>query len=179
MARSNRLHLLLIISLSSLACSARPANQEAQADNSRAEIGSTLARKYSRAGFVNDFANVITAQESERLNAAAKDLLAAGQVDAAIVTLPSLEGEPIEQVSLSLGQAWQVGAGKKGLVLCVAIAEHQSRIDVTRSLEGVLTNEACSQVLKQARGWFANGQYGRGCEEVMKAMRAILDKEGL
>jgi uncharacterized protein len=132
-----------------------------------------LARKFARVGFVNDFAGVMKPEETEKLNASASELLSSNGVDAAIITITSLEGEAIEKVSIEIGRAWKVGAGQRGdgIVLCLAIEDRQSRIDVTRSLEPVLTNEECGLILKKARSWFTQGEYGRGCDEVIRLIK--------
>ena len=58
----------------------------------------------------------------------------------ALVTLPSLEGEPIEDVANVLYRQWGVGKKGKneGILLLLAIDERRSRLEVGYGLEPIL-----------------------------------------
>jgi uncharacterized protein len=159
------------------ACSHEAASNISQTQNARVEAESTPARKPARIGFVNDFAGVIKDEERIKLDESARELIEVYGVDPAIVTVSSLEGEPIEKTSLEFGREWKVGAQRgDGIVLFLALNDRQSRIDVTRSLEPVLTNEECKRILKQARPLLKEGQYGRACEEVLRSIKEVLKR---
>jgi uncharacterized protein len=65
-------------------------------------------------------------------------------------TFPTLEGEPIESLSLRAVDAWKLGrAGKDdGLLLTIARAERRFRLEVGRGLEGVIPDIVASRMLR-------------------------------
>ena len=82
----------------------------------------------------------------------------------AIVTIPSLQGEPIEDYAVHLFQQWGIGQKEKsnGLLLLVAIQDRRSRIEVGYGLEPVITDAYSGEVLRSMRSFFRANQYGPG-----------------
>jgi uncharacterized protein len=69
----------------------------------------------------------------------------------AIYIISSLEGEPIEQLSLRVAHdEWKLGQAKNdnGVLLLIAVDDRQMRIEVGQGLEGVLTDARCSQIIR-------------------------------
>ena len=60
-------------------------------------------------GYVNDFAGVLSAQAKEKLTALCAEVDQKAKAQIAIVTVSSLEGEPVEQFSIDLATAWGIG----------------------------------------------------------------------
>src|SRR5205085_3854990 len=67
---------------------------------------------YKPEGFVSDFAKVIDPASKSQLEAYSATVQRVTGVQMALVTVPSLEGEPIEGVANALAIAW--GVGQKG-----------------------------------------------------------------
>src|SRR5690242_19130391 len=63
-------------------------------------------------GYVSDFAHVLDAGSRDALEQYCGQVERATGVQMALVTIPSLEGEPIEDLSNTLFRKW--GVGKKG-----------------------------------------------------------------
>ena len=68
-----------------------------------------------------------------------------------IVTVRSLEGKPIEDVSMLLFESWALDRmeRKDGVLLIVAPNEKQVRIEVGHGLEGPLDNTFCAWVIRE------------------------------
>jgi uncharacterized protein len=68
-----------------------------------------------------------------------------------VVTLPSLKGRKIEDVGVELGREWGIGRFDidDGVMLIVAPAERQVRIEVGYGLEGVLRDEEAKAIIDQ------------------------------
>jgi uncharacterized protein len=79
----------------------------------------------------------------------------------AIVTVPLLEGDPLEKVALNLFTRWEIGTGgvNNGVLLILAIRERQSRITVGAGLEGVISDEVAAAALREMRPDLRNGDY--------------------
>jgi uncharacterized protein len=68
-----------------------------------------------------------------------------------IVTLPSLQGLPIDDYGYQLGRAWGIGEKGRntGVVLIVAPVERRVRIEVGYGLEAVLTDALSTIILQE------------------------------
>ena len=77
-----------------------------------------------------------------------------------VVTLPSLEGQSIETVGLTLGRRWGVGQKEldNGVLLLVAPKERQVRIEVGYGLEALLTDERAAAIVREQVDLFRKGQ---------------------
>ena len=91
-------------------------------------------------GYVNDFAGVLNAETKEKLAALCAEVDQKAKAQIAIVTVSSLEGEPIEQYSIDLATAWGIGPKQKdrGVLILVAPNDRKYRIEVGYGLEPIL-----------------------------------------
>jgi len=101
--------------------------------------------------YVVDLAGVIDAIDRDRLEAMLKDLEDNYRVPVMILTLNSLDGEPIEDVSLKTALTW--GREKKikvnGVLIAVAVNDKKYRIEVGYALEATLPNSLVGRLGKQ------------------------------
>ena len=113
-------------------------------------------------GYVSDFARVLDAESRRRLEEYCARLEKATGVELALVTLPSLEGEPIEDVANALFRAWGVGSKKtnEGLLLLLAIRDRRSRLEVGYGLEPVIPDGYAGSVLRAMRPALREQRYG-------------------
>ncbi|MFZ4712334.1 MAG: TPM domain-containing protein [Bacteriovoracaceae bacterium] len=87
-----------------------------------------------------------------------------------ILTIPTLEDEPIENYSIRVVEAWKLGDKKKGngLMLIIAVNDRKMRIEVGQGIEGEITDfdssHFISDYLKPA---FKQGQYFEGTGAVV------------
>jgi uncharacterized protein len=125
-------------------------------------------------GYVNDFANVIPSDSRSRLEALSQQLHAATRGDLVVVTLADLGGRPVEEVSLRLGREWKVGgtgqagdqARNAGVIILLAIAERQCRVEVGQGAEGFVTDATAGALCRAAGERFRTGDYGGGLEGI-------------
>ncbi len=113
-------------------------------------------------GYVSDFAHVLDAQSRAQLESYCARVEQATGVQMAIVTLDTLDGEPIEDVANTLYRKWGVGKKGKdeGIMLLVAIKDHKDRIEVGYGLEPILPDGFVGGVLREARPLLRQGAYG-------------------
>jgi len=112
-------------------------------------------------GYINDFAGVLRRDSVEELNAACARLEKATGVQMALVILPSLEGEPIEDVANLLFRKWGVGQKQKneGLLLLVSVRDRRTRLEVGYGLEPVIPDGYAGWVLREMRPFLRAGDY--------------------
>jgi uncharacterized protein len=91
-------------------------------------------------GYVNDFANVLSAGAKRKLTALCAEVDSKAGAQIAVVTVSSLESEEIEQYSVDLATRWGVGPKEKsrGVMILFAPNEHKYRFEVGYGLEEIL-----------------------------------------
>lgn len=91
-------------------------------------------------GYVSDFAHVIDAQSKAQLESYGGSVERATGVQMALVTLQTLEGEPIEDVANTIFRAWGVGHKGKddGIMLVLVTGDRRSRLEVGYDLGQIL-----------------------------------------
>jgi uncharacterized protein len=104
-------------------------------------------------GYVSDFAHVIDAASRSQIEAYATSVEQATGAQMAFVTIPSLEGEPIEDVANTIFRAWGVGEKGKndGIMLLLSIGDRRSRLEVGYGIEPILPDGLAGDVLREMR----------------------------
>jgi len=101
-------------------------------------------------GRVVDLAHVLPNSTVESLTTqlAAHEAQSSNQI--AVLIIPSLEGEPLEEFSHRVATTWKLGqkGTDNGVLLLVAIGERKVRIEVGYGLEGVLTDIRSAQIIR-------------------------------
>lgn len=91
---------------------------------------------------VVDTANLLSSSERKDLSDLAYEIYAGGGPQITILTIPSLEGNAIEDYSMKVAETWKLGSKEKGNGVLVLISKNdrQMRIEVGEGLEGDLTD---------------------------------------
>ena len=113
-------------------------------------------------GYVSDFARVIDAQSKAALEQYCARVEQVTGAQIALVTIPSLEGEPIEDVANTIYRAWGVGQKGKdeGVMLLLVINDRRSRLEVGYGLEPILPDGSVGSILREMRPALRSRQYG-------------------
>ena len=100
-------------------------------------------------GYVNDYAGMISPSAKSKLEEGLKAFEQSDSTQIVILTVPSLEGEDIEQFGIRVGEAWKIGQKGKdnGAILIVSKQERKMRIEVGYGLEGRLTDLAAGRII--------------------------------
>jgi uncharacterized protein len=114
-------------------------------------------------GYVSDFAHVLDDSSRAQLEAYCGRVEQATGVQMAIVTIDTLDGQPVEDVANTLFRKWGIGKKGKdeGILLLVAIKDHHDRIEVGYGLEPILPDGFAGSVLRQATPLLRQGAYGQ------------------
>src|SRR5271157_1436775 len=86
---------------------------------------------------VNDYAGMISKQAAAELEQGLTRFEQTDSTQIVVVTIPSLQGEDLEEFSIKVAEAWKVGQKgvDNGVILLIARDEHKVRIEVGRGLE--------------------------------------------
>jgi uncharacterized protein len=127
-------------------------------------------------GYVSDFAGVIDDASKRQLEAYGGIVERSTGVQMAFVTLKSLEGEPIEDVTNTIYRAWGVGQKGKneGVMLLLSIGDRRSRIEVGYGLEPIMPDGFVGSVLREMRPALKEGHYGEAMMAAGQHMGATI-----
>lgn len=112
-------------------------------------------------GYVSDYAGVLRPEAVEELNGYCARVERAAGVQMALVVLPSLAGEPVEDVANLLFRKWGVGQKQKndGLLLLISVRDRRTRLEVGYGLEEVIPDGYAGWVLREMRPHLRAGDY--------------------
>lgn len=131
-------------------------------------------------GRVVDGAGLLDAAAAQRLNAELEAFENASGIQLVVVTLPDLQGYPIEDFGYQLGRHWGIGQKGKdnGVLLIVAQAERKVRIEVGYGLEGALTDALSANIINTViLPQFKAGRFEDGIDQGAQAIMAALKGE--
>ncbi len=98
--------------------------------------------------FVNDYTNTLSAEDKNSLENKISNFEKQTSDEIAVVIVPSLDGDTVENVAQNIFTKWSIGKKDKnnGVLLLVAMAEHKTRIHTGYGVEGDLTDLATSYI---------------------------------
>lgn len=126
-------------------------------------------------GYVNDYANMLSPSAKAKLESELRKFEQTDSTQIAVLTIPSLEGEQIEDFTIKVAEAWGVGQKGKdnGVIFVVSKQDGKMRIEVGRGLEGRLPNLLAARILNVTIApKFKHGDYDGG---VVAGISALID----
>ncbi|HEX8062885.1 MAG TPA: TPM domain-containing protein [Allosphingosinicella sp.] len=144
--------LLPLLVLGSAACDAQAPAGNAQIPPPIVRLSSAEASAKSLpplTGRVVDRAGILDAAAEAELGASLEALEKRTTDQLVVVTVPSLDGEPIRDYGIRIANGWGIGQKDidNGVLLIVAPKERQARIAVGYGLEGLLTDERAQGIM--------------------------------
>ncbi len=129
-------------------------------------------------GYVNDFAGVVDAGSKASLEAYCARIEQATGAQMAFVTIPSLEGEAIEDVANDIFRSFGVGQKGKdnGVLLLLVSGDRRFRLEVGHSLEPILPDGLDGEILLDMRPDLRTGQYGAALIQAARRIGTILSQ---
>jgi len=123
-------------------------------------------------GYVSDFARVIDPASKSQLESYCSAVERSTGVELALVTIATLEGEPVEDVANTIYRGWGVGKKGKneGILLLLVINDRRNRLEVGYGLEPILPDGFAGSVLREMRPALRQQHYG---EALMAAADTI------
>ncbi len=99
--------------------------------------------------FVNDFAGVISDDAERRMVETGQALQQQTGAQIVAVTVPSLDGQSVEDYAIDLANDWGIGQESEdnGVLLLIAVEERQLRIEVGLGLEGALPDGKTGRIM--------------------------------
>ncbi len=100
-------------------------------------------------GYVNDYAGMISPSVKSKIEERLRTFEQSDSTQIVILTIPSLEGENIEEFGIKVAERWKIGQQGKdnGAILIVSKQERKIRIEVGYGLEGRLTDLTAGRII--------------------------------
>ena len=130
-------------------------------------------------GYVNDFAGVLSAQAKEKLTALCTEVDQKTKAQIAVVTVSSLEGEPVEQFSIDLATAWGVGPKQsaRGILILVAPNDRKYRIEVGYGLEPILPDGKVGAFGREAVSFLRQNDYNSAVLLITERIASVIAED--
>ena len=130
--------------------------QPSQRPPVRSSAASVDADKLILNNPVIDQANILNPQEKQRLEAQLRGIYQKGLAQAAVVIVPSTNGQPIFDYALQVAEKWQLGDKDTddGLLILVAVNDRKMYILTGYGLEGVLPDAVVNRIDREITPYF-------------------------
>lgn len=135
-------------------------------------------------GYINDYANMISSPTKAEIENELKAFEQTDSTQIVILTIPSLEGEVIEEFSIKVAESWKIGQKVKdnGVIFLVAKEERKMRIEVGRGLEGKVTDLMAGRIIDlvikpRFKGGDFDGGFVAGVSALIDATRGEFKAE--
>lgn len=124
---------------------------------------------------VNDYADMLSPATQRQLENSLAAFEEAESTQVAVLTIPTLKGETIEEFSIRVADQWKIG--QKGLdngaILLIAKKDRKLRIEVGYGLEGKLTDLIAGRIIREIIvPQFRAGNFDQG---VINGVNAIME----
>ena len=134
------------------------------------------------AGRVNDTAGILSPAARQRIEATLAALEQQTGAQVAVLTIDSLDGDPLEDYSIRVAKTWKLGQQGKnnGVLLLIAKNDRKMRIEVGYGLEGQLTDLQTHVIQDEIlRPAFQRGDFDGGIEKAVDAIASAVRGQGV
>ncbi|RPI25944.1 MAG: TPM domain-containing protein [Acidobacteria bacterium] len=136
-----------------------------------------LHERLNPIGYVNDFASVFQPGDREDLERFLAQLERQTTSQVAVVTVPSLEGNEINDLANRLFERWGIGKKGKdnGVLMLAAIQDRKAWIEVGYGLEPIIPDARAGRILDEdVIPYFRQGNYGAGLSAGARSVGEII-----
>ncbi|MBN2281941.1 MAG: TPM domain-containing protein [Candidatus Marinimicrobia bacterium] len=129
---------------------------------------------------VTDLHGLLTTHEEYRIEQTLSDFENRTSNQIAVLIIPSLEGESIEEFSITVADQWKLGDKEKenGALLLISVNDRKVRIEVGYGLEGALTDLIAGSIIRHdIAPAFQSGNYYQGIAKAVNSMMLATQNE--
>lgn len=116
-------------------------------------------------GYVNDYAGFLSTETKEKINSLLTEVEKKTSAEIAILTVPDLSSDTIENYAVKVFEQWKIGKKGKdnGILFVIAKEEREVRIEVGYGLESVITDGRAGDIIRKIIiPNFKEGNYEKG-----------------
>ncbi len=133
-------------------------------------------------GRVTDNADILSPDTRQNLTAMMKEHEERTGNQIAVLTIPTIGDESIEDYAVRVFDEWKLGEQGKdnGLLIIVVPNDRRMRIEIGYGLEGTITDGMAGEIIRtRMTPYFKNGDYNGGVTAGVTAVISLLDGEEL
>jgi uncharacterized protein len=145
----------------------------AKRENSGAAIDSGKIPVPQLTGRINDTVNLLSPADQERLSKMLGNYEQEPGHQIAVLTVPTLGGEAIENFCLRVAKAWRLGRKgiDDGIVVCMAINDRLVRIELGVGINRYISNEDAKEIIDtEMTPFFRTRDFAVGLERGLKRL---------
>jgi uncharacterized protein len=126
--------------------------------------------------YVSDFAGVLSPETVASLNRLCAQVDRQAHAQIAVVTIKSLDGEPIENFATALEDKWKVGkkGTDRGVLVIFAISDRRYRIEVGYGLEGILPDGRVGDIGRQIVQFLQQNNYDAAASVAVRQIAGVI-----
>lgn len=128
-------------------------------------------------GYVTDMSGKMTQEQIVQLNSKIHNIEVSSRNEIAVLVIPSLNNESIEDVTNQVFNTW--GVGKKGLdngvLLVIAINDHKDRIETGRGVGSDLTDLQSHNILNSLRPYLRSNDIAGAVSSAVDQINGTLE----
>jgi uncharacterized membrane protein YgcG len=143
-----------------------------QCDFSLALLEPHMSAPAPQAGPINDWAGILTAEETLRLAQRCQEVLARTQVELIVAIIPTTAPLSPAEYVFWLANRWDMGGpNNRGLLLLLALQEHRIESEVGYALEPWLSDAESYRILQShVVPFLQKGQYAAGLYQAVDVL---------
>lgn len=123
--------------------------------------------------FVNDFADVLSSEDEQKIFTNAVELEKKTTAQVVVVTVESLDGEEAFEYALELGREWGVGTEKEdnGVIILFAEQDREIQIATGYGLEGAIPDSKAGRIIdRYGLEYLKQNDFSKGVTEITLAV---------
>lgn len=131
-------------------------------------------------GRINDHAGMLSPASASQLDSELAAFEREQSTQIVVLTIPSLEGDDLEQFAIRVADQWKIGQKGKdnGVIMILSRADRKVRIEVGMGLQGVLPDLTAGRIIRDVmRPHLRNGDFDRGISVGVEAIMAAVKGE--
>lgn len=131
-------------------------------------------------GHVNDTAGMLSSDTIRQIELKLTEHEKATSNQVVVLTVPSLEGEILEEYSVRVAHEWKLGQKDRdnGILLFISRDDRKIRIEVGYGLEGILPDAVCSRIIRnEIKPSFKKGDFDAGVKAGTDAILGTIKGE--
>lgn len=143
-------------------------------------LGSVVMAAPTSDMLVIDNADMLTKEEEQTIESALYQIYNQTDIEYVVYLAPSLDGKTVEEASLEAGR--KLGIGDKedntGLLIYVALADREFRMEVGYGLEGVIPDSQAKKIIDCMPSFFKEEKYADGLLAAITKTVSVLNDSG-
>ena len=122
--------------------------------------------------YVNDFADVFTAEEEERLLDNAVTLAEESDgIQVVVTTVESLDGDSVENYAVEMYNQYEIGKDDMGLLILLSTGDRQIRVEVGRAMEAYINDSKAGMFMDEyAIPYLSENKFNEGLINLQEAL---------